>query len=94
MILGDLYFGPEYSSSSLAGLLERFGNDPDSSLNKLYPGKNRVKWSGGNMIFSMIDRDSTLWIMTDTKIFRLVSDAFIEYDEDRRPCFQSLGAGS
>ena len=30
----------------------------------------------------MIDRDSTLWMMTDTKIFRMVSDAFIEYDED------------
>ena len=30
----------------------------------------------------MIDRDSTLWMMTDTKIFRMVSDAFTEYDED------------
>ncbi len=30
----------------------------------------------------MIDRDSTLWMMTNTKIFRMVSDAFTEYNED------------
>ena len=80
--LNGLHFNNDYSVSSLSGIIIRFGNDPDSILNKLYPGGNRVKWKNGNVIFSLIDRDSTLWIMTDTKIFRLVSDAFTEYDED------------
>jgi len=79
---GDLYFGIEYSPASIAGLLKRFGNDPDSILNEIYPGKNRIKWTDGTVIGSMIDRDSTLWMMTDSKIFRLVSDAFTEYDAD------------
>ena len=30
----------------------------------------------------MVDRDSSLWMMTETKIFRMVSDAFIEYSID------------
>ena len=80
--LNGLYFSGEYSASSLSGMISPFGNEPDSILNKLYPGGNRVKWTGGTVIFSMIDRDSTLWMMTDSKIFRMVSDAFTEYDED------------
>ena len=41
----------------------------------------------------MIDRDSTLWMMTNTKIFRLVSDAFTEYNEEDGLVFKPMGAG-
>ena len=80
--LNGLYLTGEYSASSISGMISQFGNDPDSILNKLYPGRYRVKWNNGSVIFSMIDRDSTLWMMTNTKIFRLVSDAFTEYNEE------------
>jgi ligand-binding sensor domain-containing protein len=80
--LSGLYLASEYSPFSLTGLINQFRNNPDSILNTLYPGRNRVKWTNGSVIFSMIDRDSTLWMMTDTKIFRMVSDAFTEYDEN------------
>ena len=80
--LSGLYLAGEYSPSYLPGMVPQFGNDPDSIINTLYPGRNRIKWTYGIVIFSMIDRDSTLWMMTDTKIFRMVSDAFIEYDVD------------
>ncbi len=77
-----LYFSNEYSASSLSGMISKFGNEPDSILNRIFPVKNRVKWREGSVIFSMIDRDSTLWMMTNSKIFRMVSDAFTEYDEE------------
>jgi ligand-binding sensor domain-containing protein len=77
-----LYFTIDYSPSSLTSMIRQFRNNPDSILNTLYPGKCTVKWNKGNVIFSMVDRDSTLWLLTDTKIYRMVSDAFIEFDED------------
>lgn len=80
--LSGLYLAGEYSPSYLPGMVPRFGNSPDSILNTLFPGRNRIKWMNGSLIFSMVDRDSTLWMMTDTKIFRMVSDAFTEYDKD------------
>jgi ligand-binding sensor domain-containing protein len=79
--LDGLYFSGEYSASSISGIMNQFGSNPDSILKKLFPGSDRVKWNSGDVIFSITDRDSTLWIMTDTKIFRMVSDAFTEYDQ-------------
>ena len=77
-----LYLSGEYSEGSLSGIVTKFGDNPDSIMNKLYPGSEGIKWKNGNVIFSITDRDSTLWIMTDTKIFRMVSGAFTQYDND------------
>ena len=80
--LNGLFFTGNYSPASLADMGGRLRYNPESILNELHPESNNVKWIYGGVIFYMIDRDSTLWMMTDTKIFRLVSDAFIEYDEE------------
>ncbi|MFZ0471697.1 MAG: histidine kinase [Bacteroidales bacterium] len=77
-----LYFSGEYSEAHLSGIVNKFGDNPDSIMNKLHPGSDGIKWKYGNVVFSITDRDSTLWIMTDTKIFRMVSDAFTQYEED------------
>jgi len=77
-----LYIIGEFSMASLANIGGLLRNNPATILNDLYPGINKVKWNYGGVIFYMIDRDSTLWMMTDTKIFRMVSDAFTEYDEE------------
>ncbi len=80
--LSGLYFSNEYSPSFVAWLSDPFSNNPDSILNRLFPGTCKVTWPNGVLIGSMIDRDSTLWMITDTKIFRMVSDAFIEFDKE------------
>lgn len=80
--LNGLYFTGNYSPGSLADLGPQLRYNPESILNELHPASNKIKWIYGGVIFYMIDRDSILWMMTDTKIFRMVSDAFIEYDED------------
>lgn len=38
-------------------------------------------WNKGNIMFSVIDHEGTLWIGTESKVYRLVSEAFLEYDE-------------
>jgi len=36
----------------------------------------------GSLILSLTDREGTVWLGTESRIFRLMSDAFIEYDRD------------
>lgn len=36
----------------------------------------------GTLILSLTDRDSTVWLGTESRIFRLISDAFVEYDRE------------
>ena len=80
--LNGLYFTGNYSPASLKDLGGMLRYNPETILHELHPESNYVKWVYGGVIFYMIDRDSTLWVMTDLKIFRMVSDAFIEYDKD------------
>lgn len=37
-------------------------------------------WEGGKLAFFFRDREGTSWLGTETSIFRLISDAFVEYD--------------
>jgi hypothetical protein len=77
-----LYFTGNYSPASLKDMGRLLRYNPESILNELHPASNKIKWKYGGLIFYMVDRDSIMWMMTDTKIFRMVSDAFIEYGED------------
>lgn len=38
-------------------------------------------WEGGSLAFFFRDREGTSWTGTETSIFRLISDAFVEYDK-------------
>ena len=55
----------------------QFINDPDTMIHSVYP----FHWEGGSLAFSFIDREGTEWIGTETSIYRLLSDAFVEYDK-------------
>jgi ligand-binding sensor domain-containing protein len=39
-------------------------------------------WEGGNLAFFFRDREGTSWLGTETSIYRLLSDAFVEYDKE------------
>ncbi len=80
--LYGLYLIGDYSPSSLANLGTQLRYKPETILSELYPESIKVKWNYGSVTFFLVDRDSSLWMMTETKIFRMVSDAFIEYNED------------
>lgn len=36
----------------------------------------------GSLVLSLTDREGTIWLGTESRIFRLLSDAFLEYDRD------------
>ena len=55
---------------------------PDTIMKTLFPGTIPVKWDKGTVNFNMVDHDGTLWLLTESKIKRLVSDAFIEFDKE------------
>lgn len=38
-------------------------------------------WEGGSLAFFFRDREGTSWAGTETSIYRLLSDAFVEYDK-------------
>jgi len=37
----------------------------------------------GSLVMALTDREGTTWLGTESRIFRLVSDAFVEYDSDK-----------
>ncbi len=39
-------------------------------------------WEGGILAFFFRDREGTSWLGTETSIYRLLSDAFVEYDKE------------
>ncbi|NLE35356.1 MAG: histidine kinase [Bacteroidales bacterium] len=41
-----------------------------------------LQWEGGKHAFYYKDREGTVWTGTETSIFRLISEAFVEYDRD------------
>ena len=62
---------------SLAAGEPLFINEPDTLIHSVYP----FHWEGGSLAFNFIDREGTEWIGTETSIYRLMSDAFVEYDK-------------
>lgn len=41
-----------------------------------------LKWEGEKLLIALTDREGTMWVGTESRIYRLISDAFIEYDRD------------
>lgn len=39
-------------------------------------------WEGGNLAVSFVDREGTVWAGTETSLYRLMSQAFVEYDRE------------
>ena len=62
---------------NLVGDKPLFINEPDTLIHSVYP----FYWEGGRLAFNFIDREGTEWIGTETSIYRLMSDAFVEYDK-------------
>jgi len=62
---------------SLNGDEPIFINELDTLIHSVYP----FHWEGGILAFNFIDREGTEWIGTETSIYRLMSDAFVEYDK-------------
>lgn len=62
---------------NLTGDEPLFINEPDTLIHSVYP----FHWEGGILAFNFIDREGTEWIGTETSIYRLMSDAFVEYDK-------------
>jgi len=49
--------------------------------NILRPGiRQPLFWEGGGIALYFADREGTIWAGTETSIFRLMSEAFVEYD--------------
>ena len=63
-------------------LMFQISTNPDSIFKTLASGTTQVKWNNGVVVYYMIDRDGTLWLLTESKIYRLVSDAFIEFNKE------------
>jgi len=51
-------------------------------LDYIIPEAESLRWEGGGLAFYYKDREGTVWAGTETSIFRLISEAFIEYDRD------------
>lgn len=49
-------------------------SNPFADINPFY-------WDGGALVFRFIDREGTNWVGTETSIYRLISEAFVEYDK-------------
>ncbi len=60
----------------LTGDKPQFVNEADTLIHSVYP----FHWEGGRLAFNFIDREGTEWIGTETSIYRLMSDALVEYD--------------
>lgn len=62
--------------------IQNLYDDPDSLLKILIPGIQGVKWDKGRIIYHIIDREGVLWLLTESKIYRLLTDAFTEYGKE------------
>lgn len=51
-------------------------------LENMNVGTESLRWEGGSLAFYYKDREGTVWAGTETSIFRLISEAFVEYDRD------------
>ncbi len=71
-----IHEGPA-TTVSLAGDKLLFINESDTLIHSVYPFHRE----GGRLAFNFIDREGTEWIGTETSIYRLMSDAFVEYDK-------------
>ncbi len=43
---------------------------------------NPFYWEGDILTFRYVDREGTNWVGTETSIYRLISEAFVEYDKE------------
>jgi ligand-binding sensor domain-containing protein len=66
--------------SEIAEFLGRFYENPDTLLRILTGRTMNLKWEFGIPSQHIIDSQGVLWLATASWIYRLVSDAFIEYD--------------
>jgi hypothetical protein len=48
----------------------------------LLPDVGPFHWEGGVLAFRFIDHEGTNWVGTETSIYRLMSEAFVEYDKE------------
>lgn len=53
-----------------------------STAEPLLPDIGHFHWEGGILAFRFIDREGTNWVGTETSIYRLMSEAFVEYDSE------------
>ena len=69
--------GPVYHATIIDGKPHFSEYDPfrNSTVNPLY-------WEGASRAFNFTDREGTTWTGTETTIFRLMSEAFVEYDRE------------
>ncbi|MCU0366014.1 MAG: histidine kinase [Bacteroidales bacterium] len=66
--------------SELSEFLGRFYDNPDTLLRILTGNTMNLKWEYGNIAQHINDPQGVLWLATASWIYRLVSDAFVEYD--------------
>lgn len=69
--------GPVYHASSTDGKMHFAEHD-------IYQGVTVLPfyWEGAIRAFNFTDREGTTWTGTETTIFRLMSEAFVEYDRE------------
>lgn len=76
-VLRFLQKGPVFNAKFVNGkpiFTERNSFD-DTSVDPFY-------WEGASRAFNFTDREGTTWTGTETTIFRLMSEAFVEYDRE------------
>jgi len=72
-----LHDGPVFSIT-LVNDEPVFFSDPRKVISDL----DSFYWEGGILAFRFIDREGVNWVGTETSIYRLVSEAFVEYDKE------------
>ncbi len=70
----------QYNATEKDEFLGRFYDNPDTLLRILTGSTMNLKWGYGSIAQHIKDPQGVIWMATASWIYRLLSDAFIEYD--------------